>query len=102
MYSRGIVLRKRGYGSPVKRPQAAALGYEAHKDPAPRLLAAGQGAMAERIIAIARENGVAIREDPQLVAALCELEVGSLIPPQLYALVAEILAYVYRLQNRSL
>ncbi len=102
MYSRGLVLRKRAYDDRVKQPQAAALGYDPQQDAAPRLLAAGRGAVAERIIALARQNGIVIREDPLLVAALCELEVGALIPPQLYALVAEVLAYVYRLQNRSL
>jgi flagellar biosynthesis protein len=102
VYSRGIVWRKRGYEKAPKQPQAAALAYDPQKDVAPRLLAAGQGAMAERIIAIARQNGITIRQEPLLVAALCTLDIGSVIPPQLYPLVAEVLAYVYRLQKRSL
>ena len=81
--------------------QATALGYDPEKDDAPRILAAGQGKIAEQIIALAQENGIPIREDPVLAAALACVDINDTIPPQLYAVVAEVLAYVYRIQQRQ-
>jgi flagellar biosynthesis protein len=83
-----------------ERRRAVALDYDAEKDEAPRVVATGQGRMAEQIIALAQANDVPIREDPVLVAALSTLELDSVIPPQLYAVVAEVLAYVYRVRDR--
>ncbi|MCL4559603.1 MAG: EscU/YscU/HrcU family type III secretion system export apparatus switch protein [Chloroflexi bacterium] len=80
-------------------PQAAALGYNPLHDEAPRLLAAGEGQLAEQILALARLEGIPIREDPILVSALAGVDVGQVIPPELYAVVAEVLAYVYRIQK---
>jgi flagellar biosynthesis protein len=74
---------------------AAAVQYEA-SDEAPRVVASGHGFMAEKIIALAKEHGVKIHEDPDLVQVLAELDVGSVIPPEIYQVVAEVLAYVYR------
>lgn len=90
-----------GYPSEDSRPRAVALGYNPEKDPAPRVLASGQGLLAEEILEIARKHGIAIREDPALAAALASVEVDQVIPPELYALVAEVLAYVYRLQKNG-
>ncbi len=81
-------------------PRAVALGYDAEHDPAPRVLATGQGEIAERIITLARENNIPIREDPVLAAALATVDLGTLIPPELYSVVAEVLAYVYRVKGR--
>ncbi len=100
MYYRRI-RAKAGYET-GQRQNAVALGYDAEKDSAPRVLASGQGAVAEKIIALARQNGILIKEDPLLVAALAVLEVDTLIPPELYSVVAEVLAYVYRVQQRQL
>lgn len=75
---------------------AAALRYDPQKDNAPEVLAGGKGAVAEKIIALGRENGVPIYDDPVLAAALAEVDPGSEIPPELYTLVAEVLAYIYR------
>lgn len=85
----------------VPRPQAVALGYNPDHDDAPRVLASGQGRIAEQILAAARENNIPIREDPVLAAALATIELDTVIPPELYAVVAEVLAYVYRVQKRS-
>ncbi len=85
-----------------KRPRAVALGYDAETDEAPRVLASGEGPVAERIIAIAKENGIFLREDPVLVAALATIDLDTTIPPELYAVVAEVLAYVYRVKERKL
>lgn len=92
---------RKGYGE-AERPRAIALGYDPEKDAAPRVLASGQGELAEQIIAIAKGNDIPIKEDPVLALALSKVEVDRVIPPELYALVAEVLAYVYRIQKRQL
>ena len=71
---------------------AVALRYEAGKDPAPRVLAAGRGGVAETILRRAEEVGVTIRQDEALTAALAHLDVGETIPPELYRAFAEVLA----------
>jgi len=83
-----------------RQKQAAALRYDRAKEPAPRVLARGRGAVAEEIIRRALAAGVAVHEDPDLVAVLVTLEVESLIPVELYQPLAEILAFVYA-QNRA-
>lgn len=82
------------------REKAVALHYEAGHDRAPRVTAKGQGLIAQRIIEIAREHGVRIHEDPDLVALLSKLDVKAEIPDELYRAVAEVLAFVYRLNQR--
>lgn len=85
-------------GHPLRR--AVALGYEADQDIAPRVLASGQGVLADRIVELARQAGVPILADPALARALASVELESAIPPELYAIVAEVLMYVYRVQGR--
>jgi FlhB-like protein len=82
------------------RQKAVALHYEAGEDRAPRVTAKGQGLIAQRIIEIAKEHGVRIREDPDLVTMLSKLDVEKEIPEDLYRAVAEVLAFVYRLNQR--
>ncbi len=77
----------------VGRLRAAALRYSEDL-PAPIVVAAGKGALAAAIMRIAKENGVALVENPDLADALIALDPGTLIPEDLYAVVAEILAYV--------
>lgn len=79
------------------RRRAAALQYEPDRDEAPRLVARGEGHVAERILEIAREHGIPVHEDRALVDLLARLDLGSEIPPELYRVVAEIIAFVYRL-----
>lgn len=87
--------------SEEKPPRAAAaLGYDPETDGAPRLLAKGRGEIAERIVALAREHDIPIREDRDLVAVLAQLDLNREIPPELYRAVAELLAFVYRANNR--
>jgi flagellar biosynthesis protein len=102
MANRRFLLRNTGYLDPNKVQKATALGYDAEKDEAPRVLASGKGVVAEQILAIAKANGIPIREDPLLAEALAKVDIGDVIPPELYALVAEVLAYIYRIQQRSL
>ncbi len=83
-----------------QRRKAAAIRYDAEQHAAPRLVAKGAGLLANRIIEMARENGVYIHEDPDLVAVLSRLDVETEIPEELYRAVADILAFVYRLNQR--
>jgi len=80
------------------KPQkkAVALKYDKEKDEAPRLVGKGRGQMAETIIALAKEHGIPIQEDSDLVEVLSRLKLNQEIPPETYALVAEILAFIYR------
>lgn len=84
-----------------QRPRAAALHYDPERDRAPRLVARGEGHVADRILALAREHGIPVHEDRALVDVLARLDLGSEIPPDLYRVVAEIVAFVYRLQQRA-
>jgi flagellar biosynthesis protein len=79
---------------------AVTLKYDAQKNSAPQVTAKGKGDVAERIIALARENGVPVKEDPDLVAVLSQIDVGRDIPASLYKVVAELLAFVYTLNNK--
>jgi len=75
---------------------AVALRYDGKADPAPKVAATGRGLVAERILALARENGVPIHEDPDLAALLGKLDLDAFIPVEAFVAVAEILAYLYR------
>jgi flagellar biosynthesis protein len=79
--------------------KAAALSYDIDKEDAPRLVAQGQGSLAEKIIEVAKLHNVPIYEDPQLVEVLCRLNVGDFIPPELFEAVAEVLAFIYKLET---
>jgi flagellar biosynthesis protein len=79
------------------RKKAAALRYDARKDAAPKVVAKGKGKVAEKILQIAKEHNVPIKDDPQLVEVLSTLDLYQEIPPELYRAVAEILAFVYRM-----
>ena len=75
------------------KKQAVALSYEAG-DKAPRILAAGKGEVAERMIERAKESDVPLYKDYKLASTLGRLEIGETIPPELYEVVAEILLFV--------
>jgi flagellar biosynthesis protein len=87
------------HNPPDSRRVAVALQYNAATDNAPRVVAKGRGLMAEKIIALAREQGIPMREDPDLVQMLTQLDLDREIPPSLYKVVAELLAFVYRLNQ---
>jgi flagellar biosynthesis protein len=89
-------------GAPEQnRLQAVALAYNPDEDHAPRVIASGQGLLAKQIIALARANGIPIRNDPLLAAALATVDLEATIPPELYRLVAEVMAYVFRIRQRQ-
>jgi flagellar biosynthesis protein len=83
------------------RPRAAALRYDPDTNRAPRLVARGDGAVAERILALAREHGIPIHEDRALVDVLARLDLEAEIPLELYRVVAEVIAFVLRVQARA-
>jgi flagellar biosynthesis protein len=83
------------------RRQAAALRYDAEIGGAPRVVAAGSGELAERIIALAEEHGVPVRDDAGLAEALARLALEAEVPEQLWAAVAEALVWAYRLTSRA-
>ena len=78
--------------------QAVALAYESG-DFAPRVLAKGRGAIAEHIIAIAKEQGVFVHESKELVSMLMQVDLDDHIPAELYQTIAEILTWLYRLES---
>lgn len=76
-----------------KDKTAVAIAYDPD-DSAPRILAAGKGQLADRIIESAKENEVPLYKDHKLADTLSRLEIGEMIPPELYSVVAEILVFV--------
>jgi flagellar biosynthesis protein len=84
---------------PPRISQAAvALAYR-EGQPAPQVVAKGHGLIAEAIIARAREAGVYVHESPELVNLLMKVDLDEHIPPQLYVAVAELLAWLYRIEQ---
>jgi flagellar biosynthesis protein len=85
-----------------KSSKAAAITYDAQKDRAPRLVAKGSGNIADKIIEIARQHDIPMVKDENLVQVLEALDLDAEIPPELYRAVAEVLAFIYRLNNKEL
>ena len=79
--------------------KAAALKYLLDKDAAPKVVAKGKGYIAEKIIEAAQANNVHLHEDPDLVEVLEGLELDTEIPPDMFRAVAEVLAFVYKLNQ---
>ncbi|MCB1942399.1 MAG: EscU/YscU/HrcU family type III secretion system export apparatus switch protein [Candidatus Accumulibacter sp.] len=77
---------------------AVALAYR-QTDAAPRVVAKGRGVLAEQIIARAHQHGVYVHESAELVSLLMQVDLDQHIPPQLYLAIAELLAWLYRLEN---
>ena len=67
---------------------------------APKVVAKGQGIIAERIIEIAREHNIPLKRDPALIEVLSKMDIDQEIPPELYRAVAEVLAYVYKMTGK--
>lgn len=81
-----------------QRGEAVALAYSAG-DAAPRVVAKGRGLIAQEIIERAREAGVFVHESPEMVALLMQVDLDEHIPPQLYTVVAELLAWLYQVER---
>ena len=84
---------------PKKKLKAVALKYEVNSA-APRVTGPGEGFVAEAILAKAEEMGIPTRTEPELVEFLMQLKLNDLVPPKLYAAVAEVLAWAYEIDNK--
>ena len=83
-----------------KRAVAAALKYSNETEELPRVVAAGYGFVAEKILQTAFDSGIKVRQDPDLAQMLAAVEIDSEIPPEAFAAVAEILSYIYEYNAR--
>ncbi len=81
--------------------KVVALRYERGKDPAPRVTAKGRGKVAEKILSLAREHDIPIKQDKALLDALYRLDINEEIPEELYRVIAEVLAFIYRMNRRK-
>lgn len=84
--------------TPEQRQIAVALAYR-EGELAPKVVAKGRGLLAQTIIERAREAGVYVHESPELVSLLMQVDLDQRIPPQLYIAIAELLAWLYRLER---
>lgn len=82
------------------RGEAVALAYQ-QGSTAPRVVAKGRGLIADEIIRRAGEAGVYVHESPDLVRLLMQVDLDRHIPPELYVAVAELLAWIYRLEREA-
>ena len=87
--------------SEEQRAMAVALKY-APGQSAPTVVAKGRGLIADEIISRAKEHGIYVHESPELVALLSQVNLDDQIPPQLYIAVAELLAWLYQVEERGL
>jgi flagellar biosynthesis protein len=83
----------------TKRQLAVALHYD--HEGAPRVVAKGRGSIGDKIIEVAKANGIPIQENEVLAGALSNVEIGDEIPAELYKAVAEVLIFVLRLSGRA-
>jgi flagellar biosynthesis protein len=87
---------------PYTRRQATALAYDAgNREATPRVIAKGYGMVAEMIVQRAKEAGLYVHESPDMVSLLMQVDLDAHIPPALYQAVAELLSWVYRLENEE-
>ena len=92
--------RKPGETPEKKTPTAVALHHAGRDNRAPKVVASGKGSVAEQILEIAFANGIKVREDADLVELLSHVDIDNEIPLEAFAAVAEILAYVYRVNGQ--
>lgn len=83
-----------------KKSKAVALKYDIKKDSAPLVVAKGQGRVAEKIIELAKENKIKLHKDETLANLLLQLEVMQEIPEEIYPIVAEVFAFIYRMDKK--
>ncbi len=84
-----------------QRSTAVAVRYDT-KDAAPRVVAKGYGNIADMIIRTAKENDLYVHESPELVNLLMQVDLDAQIPPQLYVAIAELLAWIYALEEKTI
>ena len=99
----GDAAEARVLDAPAFRPQQAAIALAyAGNEAAPRVVAKGRGLVAQAIIERAHQHGVYVHESKELVSLLMQVDLDQRIPPQLYRAVAELLVWVYRLEQKGL
>ena len=86
---------------PAVEQKAVALRYDAERDQAPRVIAKGRGHVAENILALAQKSTIPVYQNKTLVNMLMALEIDREIPPELYRAIAEVMAYVYRMDKNA-
>lgn len=102
-------IRRRMERVPAEEPEtdetapkkAVALKYDPEANVAPKIVAKGQGYVAENILNLAQQNALPVYQNKTLVNMLMALDIDKEIPPELYTTVAEVLAYVYRIDSRA-
>lgn len=82
------------------KKEAVALKYNKERDNAPKVIAKGKGEVAKNIIEVAKDSGIPIKEDAELVQILSKIDINEEIPPMLYKAVARILAYIYKTKEK--
>jgi flagellar biosynthesis protein len=80
--------------------KAVALRYERYRDSAPKVVAKGKGIIAEKIIEVAKQHGVYLKEDPTLIKVLSGLEFYEEIPEELYKVIPEIFILIYQAKQK--
>ena len=98
--SREDLLKPSNIKKKPKRQTAVALQEAEALGDAPTISAAGRGTMAEKILQLAFENGIKVREDSALAEMLAKVELDSPIPSEAFLAVAEILSYVYQANGK--
>jgi flagellar biosynthesis protein len=96
--ARAETMQNPKFAQPKPMQNAVALAYLAGQS-APKVVAKGGGLIAEAIIERAREHGVFVHESKELVSLLMQVDLDEQIPPALYRAVAELLAWLYRIEN---
>ena len=84
-----------------KVPIAVALHHDFGSEEVPRVVASGRGAVAERILELAFAHGVKVREDSDLAQLLSVIDIDSEVPPEAFAAIAEVLAYLYKANGQA-
>ena len=101
MQKQRMPLRIEPETDPNAPQQAVALKYDMERDTAPKVVAKGRGHVAENILAAAQQNAVPVYQNKTLVNMLMALEIDREIPPELYRTIAEVMAYVYRIDKKA-
>ena len=101
MLNRSQPLRPEPETDPNAEQKAVALRYDMERDQAPRVVAKGRGHVAENIMAVAKKSTIPVYQNKTLVNMLMALEIDREIPPELYRTIAEVMAYVYRIDKNA-
>ena len=98
---RGAFPRPEPETDPNAERKAVALKYDPETNTAPRVVAKGKGYVADNILAAAQSNSIPVYQNKSLVNLLMALDLDKEIPPELYTTVAEVLAYIYRMDSKA-